>query len=386
MEAILGERPDGELVDVVPNAPRGSRCSSRSCSGPSAMAGLTTTSCPVAAGRAACCVERLSPRAARVRVSSAAARWVPSASSSPSPTCQTRALHRAARGRRAAVAAVDPVGRGYGFRHALARAAIHDDLLPGERTACTRLTPRPWRTPTWPGLDAPSMLAHHWLAAHDLPRRCRPQCGPARPPRQPGAVRGPTPLRAGPGAVAAGPRRRRAGGHRPPRCSTWPPHAAYGPARWTARWRWSTRRWPRSATTAPPSPALCSWAGGRSFLDAPRPREDEGLEALGAGGRFAPGRSAEPRESFRCARGLSPEPCLSGSIRLSVPGPLCSTGAGGGSAPSAPRRRRSSERRSSPEARWSTTARSSRGWRCSSARRASAPAPRGCYGASRIRS
>ncbi len=68
---------------------------------------------------------------------------------------------------------VDPSGRGYGFRHSLARAAIHDDLLPGERAQLHRLYAEAIEGNTElsdPGLDAISMLAHHWLAAHDLPR------------------------------------------------------------------------------------------------------------------------------------------------------------------------------------------------------------------------
>jgi DNA-binding CsgD family transcriptional regulator len=68
---------------------------------------------------------------------------------------------------------VDPAGRGYGFRHALARAAIHDDLLPGERARLHQAYAETLEASAelaGPGPDAASMLAHHWLAAHDLPR------------------------------------------------------------------------------------------------------------------------------------------------------------------------------------------------------------------------
>ena len=67
---------------------------------------------------------------------------------------------------------VDESGRGYGFRHALARAAVHDDLLPGERAQLHRAYAEAIeRSADLAGdLDASSMLAHHWLAAHDLPR------------------------------------------------------------------------------------------------------------------------------------------------------------------------------------------------------------------------
>ena len=68
---------------------------------------------------------------------------------------------------------VEPSGRGYGFRHTLARAAIHDDLLPGERAQLHRTFAEAIERDDRARrdrLDASSMLAHHWLAAHDLPR------------------------------------------------------------------------------------------------------------------------------------------------------------------------------------------------------------------------
>ncbi len=68
---------------------------------------------------------------------------------------------------------VDPSGRGYAFRHALARAAIYEDLLPGERTALHRAFAEALDADAelaGPGLSAEAMLAHHWLAAHDVER------------------------------------------------------------------------------------------------------------------------------------------------------------------------------------------------------------------------
>ncbi|QJY46416.1 helix-turn-helix transcriptional regulator [Pseudonocardia broussonetiae] len=59
---------------------------------------------------------------------------------------------------------------GYAFRHALLREAIHHDLLPGERSrlhaAFAALLADP-SAPDEPGRAA--LLAHHALAAHDLP-------------------------------------------------------------------------------------------------------------------------------------------------------------------------------------------------------------------------
>ncbi|MFG1705874.1 AAA family ATPase [Nonomuraea sp. M3C6] len=67
---------------------------------------------------------------------------------------------------------VDEGGQGYAFRHALARDAVYHDLLPGERAG--------WHVAYARALSAnpdlaadqaevPAALAHHWLAALDLP-------------------------------------------------------------------------------------------------------------------------------------------------------------------------------------------------------------------------
>jgi predicted ATPase/DNA-binding CsgD family transcriptional regulator len=78
---------------------------------------------------------------------------------------------------------VDDAGRGYAFRHALARDAVYEEMLPGERV---RL-----HTAYGEALDAdPSLageetsvaatVAHHWSAAHDLPRALRASVQAAR--------------------------------------------------------------------------------------------------------------------------------------------------------------------------------------------------------------
>ncbi|MFF0522509.1 AAA family ATPase [Actinomadura nitritigenes] len=78
------------------------------------------------------------------------------------------------RGLRPAVAANTLVvdGDGYAFRHALIREAVHDDLLPGERT---RLHVRYARVleehpELMPDRARAVTLAHHWHAAHDVVR------------------------------------------------------------------------------------------------------------------------------------------------------------------------------------------------------------------------
>ncbi|MEU8269425.1 AAA family ATPase [Sphaerisporangium sp. NPDC049002] len=62
-------------------------------------------------------------------------------------------------------------GEGYAFRHALIREAVHDDLLPGERTRLhTRFAQTLERDPgILPALRGAIELAYHWFAAHDAP-------------------------------------------------------------------------------------------------------------------------------------------------------------------------------------------------------------------------
>jgi DNA-binding CsgD family transcriptional regulator len=64
-------------------------------------------------------------------------------------------------------------GRGYAFRHSLARDALYEDLLPGERVRLhaafgQALDERPELAGS--ELEAASMLAYHWHAAHDTRR------------------------------------------------------------------------------------------------------------------------------------------------------------------------------------------------------------------------
>ncbi|MEU6998524.1 AAA family ATPase [Nonomuraea sp. NPDC046570] len=60
-------------------------------------------------------------------------------------------------------------GEGYSFRHALIREAVHDDLLPGERTRLhTRFAEALEDDPgLLPAPRGAIELAHHWHAAHD---------------------------------------------------------------------------------------------------------------------------------------------------------------------------------------------------------------------------
>jgi DNA-binding CsgD family transcriptional regulator/tetratricopeptide (TPR) repeat protein len=68
---------------------------------------------------------------------------------------------------------VDETGHGYAFRHALARDAVYDDMLPGERVHLHMAYGEVLSTAPHLVEDAaalPAILAFHWYAALDLPR------------------------------------------------------------------------------------------------------------------------------------------------------------------------------------------------------------------------
>lgn len=176
VEAILGERPDVELVEFIAQRSEGiplfvEELVDAMRDGRVDPDYLPPSLRDVLIARA----EALSPSAQHVlRVVSAAARWVPDRLLSLVAGLPEPELHMALReavGRQLLV--VDASGRGYGFRHALARDAIHDDLLPGERIQLHRAYAEAIEDNSelaGSDLDASSMLAHHWLAAHDVPR------------------------------------------------------------------------------------------------------------------------------------------------------------------------------------------------------------------------
>ena len=62
-----------------------------------------------------------------------------------------------------------PSGTGYAFRHALLREAVYADLLPGERTRLHAAFARLLADPPDGARGSAAELAHHSLAAHDLP-------------------------------------------------------------------------------------------------------------------------------------------------------------------------------------------------------------------------
>ena len=176
IEAILGHRPDGELVDLIAERSEGIPLFVEELLDVTRDGRLDPDYLPpslrdVLLARA----ELLSPSAQHVlRVVSATARWAPDSLLALVAGLPEPELHLALREAvEQQLLVVDAAGRGYGFRHSLARAAIHDDLLPGERTQLHKAYAEALEAnPELAGsdLDASSMLAHHWLAAHNLPR------------------------------------------------------------------------------------------------------------------------------------------------------------------------------------------------------------------------
>lgn len=176
IEGILGERPDAELVDLIAERSEGIPLFVEELLDVTRTGRLDADYLPpslrdVLLARA----ELLSPSGQHVlRVASATSRWVPDrllALVAGLPESELNIALRESVEQQLLV--VDTSGRGYGFRHALAHAAIHDDLLPGERTQLHKAYAEALEdNPELAGsdLDASSMLAHHWLAAHNLSR------------------------------------------------------------------------------------------------------------------------------------------------------------------------------------------------------------------------
>jgi DNA-binding CsgD family transcriptional regulator/tetratricopeptide (TPR) repeat protein len=177
MEAILGERPDRELVDLVFERSEGIPLFVEELLGAVRDGSIDQDYLPpslrdVVLARA----DLLSDGAQHLlRVVSAAARWVPDwllMTVAQLPEAELHAGLREAVEQQLLV--VDRAGPGYALRHALARTAIHEDLLPHERAGLHRAyaeaIERRAQDHDDDELDTATMLAHHWLAAHDVPR------------------------------------------------------------------------------------------------------------------------------------------------------------------------------------------------------------------------
>jgi predicted ATPase/DNA-binding CsgD family transcriptional regulator len=173
--AILGSLPENTLLDTVFDRSEGNAFLVEELLGV-VMAGGDPTGLPpslrdVLLAR----VDGLGPEAQRLlRTAAVGGRWVPEqlllAVSGLEEVAAFTALREAVENH---LLVVDDAGRGYSFRHTLARDAVYDDMLPGERGRLHHsygevLSARPEIAGDDRGAVAAD-LAHHWYAALDLP-------------------------------------------------------------------------------------------------------------------------------------------------------------------------------------------------------------------------
>jgi DNA-binding CsgD family transcriptional regulator len=175
LEGILAEPPEPDLVDVVFERSDGNPFLVEEVA--SAVAGgadpdvLAPSLHDVLLARA----ENLSDDGRHVlRIVSAAGSWAPDELVAAVAALPEERLYAALREAvEQQLLVVDPSGRGYAFRHALARDALYEDLLPGERVRLhaaygAALDAAPQLAGS--ELEAAAMLAYHWHAAHDTRR------------------------------------------------------------------------------------------------------------------------------------------------------------------------------------------------------------------------
>jgi DNA-binding CsgD family transcriptional regulator len=175
LEGILTEPPEPDLVELVYERSDGNPFLVEEVAG-AVLGGadpdaLAPSLHDVLLARA----ENLSDDARHVlRIVSAAGSWAPDELVSTVAPLEEDRLYAALR------EAVDQQllivhasGRGYAFRHSLARDALYEDLLPGERVRLHAAFGQALdAAPELAGseLEAASMLAYHWHAAHDTRR------------------------------------------------------------------------------------------------------------------------------------------------------------------------------------------------------------------------
>jgi DNA-binding CsgD family transcriptional regulator len=176
IQAILDQRPDGELVDLLFQRSEGIPLFVEELLGAVRDGRIKHDYLPpslrdVLLAR----VDLLSDDAQHVlRVASASGRWAPEGLLGVAVGVGEDELYAALREIvEHQLLIVDPGGRGYAFRHALARAAVYEDLLPGERARLHRAYAESLEQDpslAGPGIGVPAMLAHHWVAAHNMPK------------------------------------------------------------------------------------------------------------------------------------------------------------------------------------------------------------------------
>jgi DNA-binding CsgD family transcriptional regulator/tetratricopeptide (TPR) repeat protein len=174
--AIVAAEPDGEFVELIYERSEGIPLFVEELLGAVRDGGIRQEFLPpslrdVLLAR----IDRLPARAQQVlRVASAGGRRVPDRLLAAVARLADDDLYSALREIvEHQLLTIDASGRGYAFRHALERATIHEDLLPGERATLHEAYARALESDTdlaGGELEASAMLAHHWLAAHDLER------------------------------------------------------------------------------------------------------------------------------------------------------------------------------------------------------------------------
>jgi DNA-binding CsgD family transcriptional regulator len=174
LEAILDERPTAELLDLVLERSEGNAFLVEEIAGAVRGGADPGYLPPSLRDMLLVRAEQLSDGAQRVlRTVAVAGRWVPDRLLAAVTPLDETALYAALRETvDHHLLVVDETGRGYAFRHALAREAVYDDMLPGERVRLhtaygEALVERPELAADAGGAAA---LAYHWYAAHDLPR------------------------------------------------------------------------------------------------------------------------------------------------------------------------------------------------------------------------
>ncbi|MCU1657380.1 MAG: hypothetical protein JWO57_2036 [Pseudonocardiales bacterium] len=176
LAAILGAQPEHALLDTVFERSEGNAFLVEELLGVVSAGGDPTSLPPSLRDVLLARVDGLGPEAQRLlRTAAVGGRWVSEqlllAVSGLEETAAFSALREAVENH---LLVVDDAGRGYAFRHALARDAVYDDMLPGERGRLHSmygelLSARPEIAGDDRGAVAAD-LAHHWYAALDLPR------------------------------------------------------------------------------------------------------------------------------------------------------------------------------------------------------------------------
>ncbi len=174
LEAILGAPPSRRLLDLVIERSEGNAFLVEEIAG-AVLAGADPGYLPPSLRDMLLVrAEQLSEAAQQVlRTVAVAGSWSPDRLLAAVTSLDEGALYAALR---EAVdhhlLVVDASGRGYAFRHALAREAVYDDMLPGERVRLhTAYAEALSADPELAGdAAAGAALAYHFYAAHDLPR------------------------------------------------------------------------------------------------------------------------------------------------------------------------------------------------------------------------